>query len=134
MLTLLLLLLLACGGPGNSGEVGELAPAWSEGLWMGRSLTVRAGLEEALAQVESGEVESGVELALQVYEGSFEPELEPAIRTVLGRRAAAQLAFQFGPMADALRANRGASAGVAGLLEVLDEAAARLDEQEVGIR
>jgi hypothetical protein len=101
---------------------------------MGRALTVRAGLDESLGKVAQGDADGAAKLALQVYEGSFEPELEPAIRAVLGRRAAAALEFRFGVTVDGLRGGAPGDAGVADLLASLDEAAARLDEQKVGLR
>jgi hypothetical protein len=129
-----LLMILACGGPGQSDEAASLDPGWTEGLWMERALTVRAGLDESLGMVAQGDSDGGADLALQVYEGSFEPELEPAIRAVLGRRAAAALEFRFGITVDEMRGGARGDAGVADLLESLDEAAARLDEQKVGLR
>ena len=128
------LMILACGGPGTSGEAVQVDRGWTEGLWMGRALTVRAGLDESLGMAEEGDPEGAAKLAMQVYEGSFEPELEPAIRAVLGRRAAAALEFRFGVTVDGLGGGASGDAGVAGLLESLDEAAARLDEQKVGLR
>ncbi len=130
---LAVLMILACGGFGQSQEAAQADPGWTEGLWMGRALTVRAGLEESLGLVGQGDPTGAAELALQVYEGSFEPELEPAIRAVLGRRAAAGLEFRFGITVDGLGGGASGDAGVAELLESLDEAAARLDEQKGGL-
>jgi hypothetical protein len=131
---LAVLMILACGGSGDSEQAAQVDPGWTEGLWGGRALTVRAGLDESLGMAEEGDSEGAAELAMQVYEGSFEPELEPAIRAVLGRRAAAALEFRFGIAVDQLRGEARGDAGVADLLESLDEAAARLDEQKVGLR
>ncbi len=131
---LAVLMILACGGFGQSEEAAQVDPGWTEGLWMGRALTVRAGLDESLGMAAQGDSEGAAKLALQVYEGSFEPELEPAIRAVLGRRAAATLEFRFGTAVEGLGGGASGDAGVADLLESLDEAAARLDEQKVGLR
>jgi len=131
---LAVLIMLACGGLGQPEEATPLDPGWTEGLWTGRALTVRAGMDESLGLAEKGSSDDAADLAMQIYEGSFEPELEPAIRAVLGRRAAAALEFRFGGTVDGLRGGAKGDAGVADLLEALDEAAARLDEQQVGLR
>ncbi|MEE2752087.1 MAG: hypothetical protein VX519_11715 [Myxococcota bacterium] len=130
-----LLLWLGMGCTGEPGAAGENAyEGWTEGLWSGQALTIRAGMDEALSLIESGELERGAALALQVYEGSFEPEMEPAIREVLGPRAATEMEFRFGVVVDSLRAGRGGASTAAELMDALDEAAARLDEQRVEIR
>jgi hypothetical protein len=132
MLALVFWLSMGCGD--DSTAVGEEGfDGWSEGLWSGQALTIRAGLEEAILLTESGERERAAELALQVYRGSFEPELEPAIREVLGVRATTQMEFRFGLVVDSLRRGKEGVSTVADLLEGLDEAAARLDEQRVEI-
>ena len=133
MVGLLLWLGLGCvGEPGTGTEAAY--EGWTDGVWSGQSLTIRAGMDEAVALVESGEKEQGAALALQVYEGSFEPEMEPAIREVLGARAATEMEFRFGVVVDSLRRGRGGASTAADLMTALDEAAARLDEQRVEIR
>ncbi len=133
MVGLLLLLGLGCGEkPDAAGE--NAYEGWTEGLWSGQALTIRAGMDEAVSLVEADENERGADLALQVYEGSFEPEMEPAIREVLGSRAATEMEFRFGVVVDSLRAGHGGASTAADLVDALDEAAARLDEQRVEIR
>ncbi|MCB9742808.1 MAG: hypothetical protein H6740_09420 [Alphaproteobacteria bacterium] len=135
-----LLWILACGD-GPAPDV-ELPPEpvgvaeYIEGMWAQRALTVRAGLEEALLMRAAGKPAEAADWVMQVYRGSFEPELEPLVREQVDPRVAAELEYGFGLVRDAMR-DRGeerVKARVEALCSTLDGASAQLDAKRAVLR
>ena len=86
----------ACGvsePPAPAPVEAAAASVYTTGMWRDRVLTVEAGLEEALARSSSS---SAAELCRAVYQGSFEPELEPLVRSHIGWTEATTLEYGFG--------------------------------------
>ncbi|MCB9746200.1 MAG: hypothetical protein H6741_24080 [Alphaproteobacteria bacterium] len=106
-----------------------------EGMWGQRALTVRAGLDEALEKHRAGDPEGAAEWVMEVYRGSFEPELEPMVRDRVDPRVAAELEYGFGLTRDAMsaRGSERAEARIEALMVSLDEAAAELDAQRAAL-
>lgn len=137
-MTWICLLLLACAPDADEAEptppVG--ANIYLEQMWAQRALTVRAGLDEARELYGSGERERAREMVLAVYEGSFEPELEPLVREVVDPRKAAELEYRFGLVRRAMSRRRnsdGVAASIEALCEQLDRAAGELDRAQAVI-
>lgn len=127
----LLTLFLACTGATDDAAPASLpSHVYAEDMWLNRALTVRSGLDEALAMRAESPARAG-EHVQAVYRASFEAELEPTIRATLGRRDAANLEYAFGHLLlalerqDALAAN----SAVEGLDATLKDVAIRLDAQ-----
>jgi hypothetical protein len=133
-----LLLIAACGGPGE-GERAEDAiglEAFSPGMWEQRALTIRAGLEEAVAMAESGDKEKHDirEFIHAVYTGSFEPELEKAIRLHLGARVALELELAFGHLMKSITNRRIREDSAQSLAEKIAQAAGILESKAASLR
>ena len=133
-----LLLIAACGGPGQ-GDGSEEAlglEAFSSGMWEQRALTIRAGLNEAVTMAETGEVEKQEvrEFIHAVYTGSFEPELEKAIRQHLGARVALELELAFGHFMKSITNRRTRKDTAEALSEKIGQAAGILESKAAGLR
>ncbi len=120
----------ACGvsePPAPAPVEAAAASVYTTGMWRDRVLTVEAGLEEALARSSSS---SAAELCRAVYQGSFEPELEPLVRSHIGWTEATTLEYGFGQVEAALLADRRdeARAAAAELVRALQQRAEALDE------
>jgi len=138
MFTLLLLSLIACepasqtGGPTEAIGASEYIPE----MWSQRALTVRAGLDEAAALYQEDDKAGAQEMVMAVYEGSFEPELEPLIRQVVDARKAAELEYRFGLVRESMgkrRNEKGVFAAIEALSEQLGRSAAELDRAQAVI-
>ena len=106
------------------------------GMWEARALTVEAGLDEAMASWEAGDRSQAAETVQLVYEGSFEPELEPVMRELVGPREAVELELRFGLLRDAMegRDAQRVEAARGAVVEPLKAHAATLDELRAVIR
>ena len=126
----------ACSGAPESDEVSLTSSleSFSPGMWEQRALTIQSGLQEALALSETGEEEKAQELIEAVYTGSFEPELEPVIRSHLGRHVALELEFEFAKMLKAIRYRRDREAQLEALMEQVGQAAAILESKAASMR
>jgi hypothetical protein len=82
-------------GGGSTSPDPVAAMEWSEGMWQGFAMTVTAGVNEAISMADAGDRDGAIELLVSVYHGSFEPELEVAIREYLGAQNALELEFAF---------------------------------------
>lgn len=129
----------ACDGASPAGD--DVVPAaaaetYTDGMWVERAKTVRAGLDEALAMHEAGDRGDAAEMVMMVYRGSFEPELEPLVREMVDARVAAELEYRFGLTRDAMTQRRvdAAKAQAQTLTDRLDEAAAQLDAKHAVLR
>ena len=133
-----LLLIAACGGPGEGSGSEHLMrlEAFSSGMWEQRALTIRSGLEEALVMAESGESdkEEVREFISSVYTGSFEPELEKAIRLHLGARVALEIELAFGQLLKAISNRRTREGSVNSLSEKIGQAAGILESKAASLR
>ena len=127
-----LLTLLACTFEEAEAEdfTAVAAEVYIEDMWSQRVLTVRSGLEEARALYDEGRREQAQGVIDSVYEGSFEPELEPLIRTKLDSRRAVQLEYGFGLVREAMgrRDPVTVEARLNTLMGQLDEASRELDQ------
>ncbi len=135
-----LVLALGCGTPGAvDAEVPAepmAAAVYTNGMWGERVLTVIAGLDEALLQLDGGDATGAATLSHDVYTHSFEPELEPLIRARVGRAEAASTEYRFGQLREALAAgdSRAARAHREALASALAEQAAVLDTARAVLR
>lgn len=99
---LILLSLLACSvGASSLGFVSS--QPYLEGMWEARAMTCGAGLEEALTLYEAGDRSEASELVQAVYEGSYEPELEPLIRELVDPSAGLEVEYRFGLLREAMK-------------------------------
>jgi hypothetical protein len=117
------------GGDATSTEP-VAAMEWSEGMWQGFAMTVTSGVNEAIALGDAGERDRAKELLISVYQGSFEPELEVAIREHLGAQNALELELAFELLRGSL-GRRGAAERSATLYERLSVSSQALDALEV---
>ena len=126
----------ACSGAPQSDTLVSAGPleSFAPGMWEQRALTIQSGLQEALALAETGEEEQAQELIEAVYTGSFEPELEPVIRSHLGRHVALELEFEFSKMLKAIRSRRERGVQLEALLEQVGQAAAILESKAASLR
>jgi len=116
---------LTGGGEATSNEP-MAAMEWSEGMWQGFAMTVSSGVSDAASLAESEGRDAGRELLVSVYNGSFEPELEVAIREHIGAHRALELELAFEELRVALgRRSQGEKMAV--LLDALVEASRELD-------
>ena len=99
-------------------------------------MTIRSGLEEALVMAESGESdkEEVREFISSVYTGSFEPELEKAIRLHLGARVALEIELAFGQLLKAISNRRTREGSVNSLSEKIGQAAGILESKAASLR
>ena len=132
------MLIAACGGPGEGAGSDEVLglEAFSPGMWEQRALTIRAGLNEAVTMAESGEVEREEtrDFIHSVYTGSFEPELEKAIRQHLGARVALELELAFGHLMKAITNRRTRQDSADALSEKIAQAAGILESKAASLR
>ncbi|MCP4807036.1 MAG: hypothetical protein GY913_26680 [Proteobacteria bacterium] len=93
-------LFLACstGLADASGGDGAYLP----GMWEARAMTVESGIDEALVAWDAGDRSGAAETIQMVYEGSFEPELEPTVRELVSPRDAVELEYRFGALRQAM--------------------------------
>jgi hypothetical protein len=98
-----LLLMLACASNVAEADIGALAAeVYLEQMWEQRALTLESGLEEARALYDEGRRDEAQATVDAVYQGSFEPELEPLIRSTLDSRRATELEYGFGLVREAM--------------------------------
>ncbi len=128
---LVLLSLLACSLQASS-LVSFGAQPYLDGMWEARAMTCEAGLEEALLLYEAGEHGQASELVEAVYEGSFEPELEPLVRELVGARASLEVEYRFGLLRQAMAGRD--KARVQAQTEALSGALIRHAEELDGLR
>jgi hypothetical protein len=88
--------LLACHGVDLLGAMSHSEGPYMEGMWEARALTLQAGLAEAEALHVSGQANAAKRMVRDVYQGSFEPELEVLVREQGSRTVAADLEYSFG--------------------------------------
>ncbi len=129
-----LVALLAC----ETGDTGaaEAVPvaAWSEGMWVQRSMTVGSGIAESLGLFRAERCPEAAELVQLTYQNSFEPELEVVIRRHQGQLAATQLELAFGLLRETMADCDDDADVVQRIGELADKlqfAAERLDAQQV---
>lgn len=91
-----LVALLACETEDTGAAEAVPVAAWSEGMWVQRSMTVGSGIAESLGLFRAERCDEAAELVQATYENSFEPELEVVIRRHQGQLAATQLELGFG--------------------------------------
>ncbi len=127
-----LFLFLACTSDVAEAEdfSAVAAEVYIEDMWAQRAMTVRSGLEEARALYDEGRRSEAQQIVDAVYEGSFEPELEPLIRSKLDSRRAAELEYGFGLLREAMgrRDPSSVDARLQTLTGQLDEASGELDQ------
>lgn len=131
---LLVPLLLSCST--GLAEVTSGPAEYLPGMWEARAMTVQAGVDEALVAWDAGDRERAAETIELVYEGSFEPELEPTVRELVGPREAVELEYRFGALAQAMRGRDRSriEAAVGAVREPLQAHAHTLDEMRAVIR
>ena len=129
-----LVALLAC----ETGDTGaaEAVPvaAWSEGMWVQRSMTVGSGIAESLGLYRAERCAEAAELVQATYENSFEPELEVVIRRHQGQLTATELELAFGLLRETMADCRDEGAVVnriGELADALQVAAEGLDAKQV---
>ena len=125
-----LLWLLACAPDLAEADVGAVAAeVYLEEMWAQRALTLESGLEEARALYDEGRRSDAQTTIDAVYQGSFEPELEPLIRHQLDSRRATELEHGFGLVREAMgrRDKRLVDARLDALIEQVKQAADELD-------
>ncbi len=93
---LLFSMLLACHGVDLMGAMSPSSGPYMEGMWEARALTLQAGLAEAEALHAQGDRDAAQQMVRDVYQGSFEPELEVLVREQGSRASAAELEYSFG--------------------------------------
>lgn len=128
------LLLLACST--GLADATRGSEAYLPGMWEARALTVESGIDEALIAWESGDRSGAAETIELVYAGSFEPELEPTVRELIGARPAVELEYGFGTLRQAMAGRDRAriDAAVVAMNEPLQAHAATLDQMRAVIR
>jgi hypothetical protein len=132
---LVLLLLLACGGASDEdAPIAVVGASYSAGMWEQRALTLSAGIQEALQLAKDGQAAESVELVEAIYTGSYEPELEVAIRDHLGARVALELELEFGRLMKDIGNRRRRSERALSLSEQVQQAAAILESKEADLR
>ncbi|HJN77438.1 MAG TPA: hypothetical protein QGF58_26170 [Myxococcota bacterium] len=106
------------------------------GMWEARALTVEAGIDEALVAWDAGDDAEAAKTVQMVYEGSFEPELEPALRELVGPRESVELELRFGLLRCAMEGRDRARIVAIGaeIVEPLKVHAAELDGMRAVIR
>ncbi|MFT5584579.1 MAG: hypothetical protein ACI9VR_002164 [Cognaticolwellia sp.] len=93
---LLFTTLFACHGVDLLGAMSPMGEPYMEGMWEARALTLQAGLVEAENMHAEGEHDAAQQMVRDVYQGSFEPELEVLVREQGSRALAAELEYSFG--------------------------------------
>ena len=134
MIMLMIAMVFGClsgGGEATSNEP-MAAMEWSEGMWQGFAMTVSSGVSDAVDLATREGREAGRELLVSVYKGSFEPELEVAIRGQIGAHRALELELAFEELRVAL-GRRNADEKMAALLDSLAETSRELDELGAGL-
>lgn len=128
--------MLACGGA--SEEALEQPPVgvvvYSPGMWEQRALTISAGIQEALQLAKEGQRTQSVALVEAIYTGSYEPELEVAIRDHLGARVALELELEFGRLMKEINHRRKREARAESLANQVRQAAAILESKMADLR
>jgi len=106
------------------------------GMWEARALTIGSGVDEAMVAWEAGDRADAAETVRMVYAGSFEPELEPVMRELVGVGEVTELELRFGLLAVAMegRDRDRVTAAQSALMEPLSAHAAQLDELRAVIR
>lgn len=106
------------------------------GMWEARALTVESGIEEAIVAWEAGDRGDAADTVQMVYEGSFEPELEPVMRELVGVRETTELELRFGLLRSAMgsRDAERVEAAKAAIVDPLKVHAATLDGMRAVIR
>jgi hypothetical protein len=128
---LVLLSLLACSLQASS-LVSYGSQPYLDGMWEARALTCEAGLEEAMALYAAGERTDASELVQAVYEGSYEPELEPLVRELVGAEANLEVEYRFGLLRQAMQGRDGER--VEAQSQALSAALSRHGQQLDGLR
>ena len=98
---MLLPLLISCST--GFADVTSGPAEYLPGMWEARAMTVQAGVDEALVAWDAGDRSGAAETVELVYEGSFEPELEPTVRELVGPAEAVELEYRFGALAMAMK-------------------------------
>jgi hypothetical protein len=133
---LTVLLLLACGGASeeDAQTVGMGLESFSPGMWEQRALTIASGIDEALELSKDGKRTEAVALVEAVYTGSYEPELEVAIRDHLGVHVALELELEFGRMMKDINRRKERDSRAKNLNEQVGQAAAILESKAASLR
>ena len=124
-----ILFLLGCNGASESGEKSgqldvELVSAIS---WQQRAKALEADLRKVLVLVESGQKKDAQNRLSEVYETSYEKELEVAIREYLSPKKALEIEFLFGRLMEGFSRARERKARLKALLAEISQAAKSLD-------
>jgi hypothetical protein len=132
----ILLLVLACGGASDEDASGTVAGlvSYSPGMWEQRALTLSAGINEAVKLAEENQKTEAVALVEAIYTGSYEPELEIAIRDHLGVRVALELELEFGRLMKDIRHRKRGAVRAKALAEQVRQAAAILESKAANLR
>lgn len=119
--------ILGClaGGGEAVDEGGAQEVQWMDGMWAGLAMTVDAGIQESIALAEEDR-DGAAELLQAVYAGSFEPELEPAVRLHLGAVRTMEVEWAFEIAREKLGRRRSDEA-IQELRQALANVAAELD-------
>jgi len=125
----LILFLLGCNGASESGEKPgqldvELVSAVS---WQQRAKGLEADLREVLVLAESGQRKEAQNRLSDVYETSYEKELEVVIREYLSPKKALEIEFLFGGLMEGLSRSRERKVRLKALLAEISSAAKSLD-------
>lgn len=133
---LIVLLALACGGASNedaqAGSVG--LESYSPGMWDQRALTIASGINEAVELSKAGQRVEALGLVENIYVGSFEPELELAIRDHLGAQVALELELAFGRLMKDVNRRKERDGRARALREQVSQAAAILESKAASLR
>jgi hypothetical protein len=131
-----LLLVLACGGASDEdvSGAGVGLMSYSAGMWEQRALTLSAGINEAVKLAEEDQNTEAVALVEAIYTGSYEPELEIAIRNHLGAHVALELELEFGRLMKDIKNRKRRSDRAKVLAEQVRQAAAILESKAANLR
>lgn len=131
-----LLFVLACGGASDedASGAGVGLMSYSPGMWEQRALTLSAGINEAVKLAEENQKTEAVALVEAIYTGSYEPELEVAIRDHLGVRVALELELEFGRLMKDIRHRKRGPDRAEVLAEQVRQAAAILESKAANLR
>ena len=133
---LIVLLALACGGASEQdaqgGSVG--LESYSPGMWEQRALTIASGIDEAVELSIEGQPEAALGLVEAIYSGSYEPELEVAVRDHLGAHVALELELGFGRLMKGINRRKERAEQAQALREQVGQAAAILESKAASLR
>jgi len=133
---LIVLLALACGGASEQdaqgGSVG--LESYSPGMWEQRALTIASGIDEAVELSIEGQPEVALGLVEAIYSGSYEPELEVAVRDHLGAHVALELELGFGRLMKGINRRKERAEQAQALREHVGQAAAILESKAASLR